>query len=103
MEKFCISLREHATNAINFEKKNMLSLTEKELKSHKIPVVFHSGSNYDYHFITKELANDFKGRFKYLRENTEKSKIFPVSIEKEIRKVDKDGHENITTVSYKIM
>ena len=31
MEKFCTSLREHATNLINFEKKKMLPLTKKEL------------------------------------------------------------------------
>ena len=33
-KKFCISLREHVADVINFEKKKMLSLTEKELKSH---------------------------------------------------------------------
>ena len=27
----------------------------------KIPVVFHNGPNYDYHFIIKELANFFEG------------------------------------------
>ena len=27
----------------------------------KIPVVFHNGSNYDYHFIKTELVNAFKG------------------------------------------
>ena len=32
MKKFCSSLREHATNIINFEKKKMLQLTKKELK-----------------------------------------------------------------------
>ena len=32
MKKFCTSLREHATNVINFEKKKMLSLTKEELK-----------------------------------------------------------------------
>ena len=26
-----------------------------------IPVVFHNGSNYDYHFIIKELAKEFEG------------------------------------------
>ena len=25
----------------------------------EIPEVFHNGSNYDYHFIIKELANEF--------------------------------------------
>ena len=27
------------------------------------PIVFHNGSNYDYHFITKELAEEFKKQF----------------------------------------
>ena len=26
----------------------------------KIPIVFHNGSSYDYHFIIKELAEEFK-------------------------------------------
>ena len=26
----------------------------------KIPIVFHKGSNYDYHFIIKDLAEEFK-------------------------------------------
>ena len=32
MKKFCTSLKEHAANVINFEKKKMLPLTKKELK-----------------------------------------------------------------------
>ena len=27
----------------------------------QIPPVFHNGSNYDYHFIIKELAKEFEG------------------------------------------
>ena len=42
---------------------------------HKIPkeilVVFHNGSTYDYHFIIKELAEEFEGEFECLGENTE--------------------------------
>ena len=38
----------------------------------KIPVVFHNGSNYDYHFIINELANKSEGKFKCLKGNTEK-------------------------------
>ena len=39
----------------------------------KITIVFHNGSNYDYHFIIKELAEEFKKQFTCLRENTEKT------------------------------
>ena len=35
MKRFCKSLREHAKNKIDFEKKKMLPLTEEELKSHQ--------------------------------------------------------------------
>ena len=35
-------------------------------------MVFHSESNYDYHFIVKELRNKFEGEFNCLAENTEK-------------------------------
>ena len=37
----------------------------------EIPVVFHNGSNYDYHFIIKELANEFEEQFECLGENKE--------------------------------
>ena len=35
MKKFCDSLREHAKNITDFEKKQMLSLTREELISHQ--------------------------------------------------------------------
>ena len=38
----------------------------------EVPVVFHEGSNYDCHFIIKELANELEGLFECLGENTEK-------------------------------
>ena len=38
----------------------------------KIPIVFHNGSNYEYHFIIKELAEEFKKQFTCSRKNTEK-------------------------------
>ena len=68
----------------------------------KIPVAFHNVSDYDYHFIIKELANEFEGNFECLGENTEKLKKFSVPIEKKIQQVDRDGNENIVTISYKI-
>ena len=37
-----------------------------------IPIVFHNGSDYDYHFIIKELAEEFKKQFTCLGEKIEK-------------------------------
>ena len=44
----------------------------------EIPVVFHNGSTYDYHFIIKELVKEFDGNFECLDENTEKYVTFSV-------------------------
>ena len=38
----------------------------------EIPIVFHNGCIYDDHFIMKQLTIEFKGKFDFLRENTEK-------------------------------
>ena len=65
--------------------------------SKEIPVVFHNGSTYDYHFIIKNLAEEFEGEFECLGENTEKYITFSVPIKKEITKKDK-----IVKISYKI-
>ena len=40
----------------------------------QIPIVFRNISNYDYHFIIKELAEEFKKQFS-LGENTGKYKL----------------------------
>ena len=34
-------------------------------------IVFHNGSNYDYHFIIKKLAEEFEKQFTCLGDNTE--------------------------------
>ena len=60
-----------------------------------IPVIFHNGSTYDYHFIIKELACEFDGNFESLGENTEKYITFSVPIKKRIE------NKNID-ISYKI-
>ena len=46
------------------------------------------------HFIIKELAEEFKGEFECLGENTEKYISFSVPIKKE--------HDNNKTITYKI-
>ena len=112
MKKLCEPLREHAVEIINFKKKKMEPLRNKQQKSYEntkncyvckdkfedkhakdknfcknedhcyytgeyrgaarsiynlkyivlkeIPVVFHNGANYDYHFIIKELPEEFE-------------------------------------------
>ena len=60
----------------------------------KIPVVFHNGSTYDYHFIIKELAEEFEGQFECLGESTEKYITFSVPIQKEL--------DNGKSITYKI-
>ena len=68
----------------------------------EIPEVFHKGPNFDYHFIIKELANEFEGQFKCLGENTEKNKPFSVPIKKEVNDISKGGNQIVFTISYKI-
>ena len=41
MKKFCTSVKEHATNVINFEKKKMLLLIKQELKSYQYAKVYY--------------------------------------------------------------
>ena len=68
----------------------------------EIRVVFHNGSSYDYHFLIKELAEEFEGQFEFLGENTNKYITFSVPIKKQITKIDKDGNDKTVDISYKI-
>ena len=59
---------------------NIWNLRYRRLK--EIPVVFHSGSKHDYHFIIQELVEEFKGELECLGENTDKFVTFSVQINK---------------------
>ena len=61
----------------------------------EIPIVFHNGSTYDYHFIIKELVKEFNGNFECLGENIEKYITFSVPLKKNIENKD-------TEITYKI-
>ena len=58
-----------------------------------IPIVFHNGSTYDYHFIIKQLAREFKYYLECLGENTEKYITFSVPIKKVFDKDKKDDND----------
>ena len=60
----------------------------------KIPIVFHNGSTYNYHFVIKKLAEEFKGEFECLGENTEKYITFSVPLKKE--------NDNSKKITYKL-
>ena len=79
-DKNAIKVRDHChyTGKYRGATHNACNLHYKIPKS--IPVVFHNGSNYDFHLIIKQLAKDFKVRFCCLGENTEKYITFSICI-----------------------
>ena len=83
----------HYTGKYRGAAHNICNLRYKVPK--EIPIVFHNGSKYDYHFIIKELVNEFEGKFQCLGENTEKYITFSVPLKKKIE------NKNIE-VNYKI-
>ena len=50
----------------------------------EIPILFHNGSTYDYHFIINKLAKEFNDQLDCFGENAEKYIIFSVPISKEL-------------------
>ena len=81
MKKICRFLREHAIKVINFKKKKMKLLTKEQQESYENAKICYIckekfkdkyDSNYDYYFIMKELAEEFKKQYTCLGEKTEK-------------------------------
>ena len=62
-------------------------------------IIFHNGSNYDYHCIIKEFTEEFKKQFTCLGENPEKHILFTVPIEKKVTRIDKNGEEITKNIS----
>ena len=73
--------------------------------SKEIPVIFHNGFTYDYHFIIKQLAKECKGYFHCLGENTGKYITFSVPIKKVIdedKDNDNDNDKKARAVTYRL-
>ena len=83
----------HYTGKYRGAAHNICNLRHKVSK--EIPIVFHSGSIYDYHFIIKELVKEFQGNFECLDKNTEKYITFSVPIKKKIENKDLEIRHNI--------
>ena len=70
---------------VNIEVQHIVYVILRFNVPNEIPVVFHNGSNYDYHFIIKKLVNEFEGQFDCLEENTEKYKTFFITTKKKLQ------------------
>ena len=68
----------------------------------KVPIAFLNGSNYNYHFIIKELAEELEKQLFYIAEKIEKYITFTVPIEKEVKSIDKNIEEVPKNISYRL-
>ena len=69
----------------------------------KFPIYFHNGSNYDYNFIIKELAEEFEKQFICLGKNAKKYISFTVPIEEEVTRIDTNWEKKNTKNIYHII
>ena len=63
----------------------------------EITILFHNESNYDYYFIIKELAEEFRGQFSSLGEI-----YITFSVPKEKEVIGKNGEKITKNISYKL-
>ena len=92
----------HFTGKYRGAAHNICNLRYKVPK--EIPIVFHNGSTYDYHFIIKELVKEFEGNFECLGKNTEKYTTFSVPIKKKVENKDLEITYKIKFIdSYRFM
>ena len=101
--KLMMKVRDHCfyTGKYRGAAHSICNLRYKVVK--EIPVVFHNGSAYDYHFIIKYLASEFCDHFESLGENTEKYITFSVPIKKVINDENDDNEESKPKeITYKI-
>ena len=66
----------------------------------KVLIVISNGSSYDYHFVIKGSAEEFKKQFTCLGENTKKFIAFTIPINKEVTRTNKNGKEITKKLSY---
>ena len=95
-------VRDHCHYSIEYRGAARTICNSKFNVPNKISIVFDNGSNYDYHFIIKELENEFEGQLERPGESKEECKSFSVPIKKKITKIDKDGNKSFVNISYKI-
>ena len=97
-KKYC-KVRDHChyTGEYRGAEDSICNLRYSVLK--EIPRVFHNGSNYNYHLIIKELAEEFPKYFIYLGKDIAKCIPFAISIKRKLPKFDRIGKEVTKTIS----
>ena len=88
-DKKCRKVRDHCHYTGEYRGATHSICNLKYSEPNKIPIVFHNGSNYDYHLIIKELAEEFKKQVTCFGGNTEKYITFTVLIEKKLQELIK--------------
>ena len=61
--KLCQKVRNHCRHTGKFRGAAHSICNLRYKLPRETPVVIHNGSTYDYHFIVKQLAEEFKGKF----------------------------------------
>ena len=79
-------VRDHCHYSIEYRGAARTICNSKFNVPNKISIVFDNGSNYDYHFIIKELENEFEGQLERPGESKEECKSFSVPIKKKSQK-----------------
>ena len=75
LKKFIEKLEIIAIIQVNIKAQHIV-LEFKIICCNEIPVVFHNGLNYDYHFIIKRLANEVERKFECLGQKNRKVQNF---------------------------
>ena len=68
-KKHC-NVRDHCYYTAEYRDVAHSLCNSKYTATGEISIVFHNRSNYNYHFIIKELAEEFEGQFSCLEEST---------------------------------
>ena len=75
-DKDCQKVRDHCHYTIEYRGAAHSICNSKFNVPNKISVVFDNGSNYDYHFIIKELENELRDNLNVLVKTKKSAKLF---------------------------
>ena len=100
LQKHKLSVRDHCHFTSKYRGAAHGNCNLKLNVPNQIPVVFHNRSNYDYHFIIKELPNEFEGKFECYRKIQISTKNVPLQWKKKVAKIDKDGNEGAFKIKF---